>query len=109
MQNIQGIQIALDQEKIIQFCQRWKITEFALFGSVLRDDFRPNESDIDVLVSFDQEAHWTLFDLVEMEEEIQKIFDRKVDLISRRGIERSRNYLRRKAILDSAKVIYAAS
>ncbi|MEP0915622.1 nucleotidyltransferase family protein [Leptolyngbya sp. DQ-M1] len=108
MQNIKDIQIEIDQEKIIQFCQRWKITEFALFGSVLRDDFRPNDSDIDVLVSFDQEARWTLFDLVEMEEEIQKIFDRKVDLVSRRGIERSHNYLRRKAILGSAKVIYAA-
>lgn len=101
--------IAIDNEKIIQFCKRWKITEFALFGSVLRDDFRQDDSDIDVLVSFDQEARWTLFDLVDMENEIQQIFDRKVDLVSRRGIERSRNYLRRRAILDSAKVIYAVS
>lgn len=109
MQNTQGIQIAIDQEKIIQFCQRWKITEFALFGSVLRDDFRPDDSDIDVLVSFDQTAHWTLFDLVEMEDELKEIFSRKVDLVERRAIERSRNYLRRKAILETAKVIYAAA
>lgn len=102
-------QVAIDYEKIAAFCQRWKITELALFGSVLRDDFRPESSDIDVLVSFSQEAHWTLFDWVEMEEDIQTIFGRKVDLVSRRGIERSRNDLRRQAILNSARVIYAAT
>jgi uncharacterized protein len=67
MHNTAKIQISIDSEKITKFCQRWKITEFLLFGSVLRDDFRPDDSDIDVLVSFEQEAHWTLFDLVEME------------------------------------------
>ncbi len=111
MQNIQVVKtkVPINYEKIVEFCQRWKITEFALFGSVLRDDFCPDRSDIDVLVSFAQDAHWTLLDWVDMEEEIKKIFERDVDLISRRGIERSRNYLRRKAILNSAQVIYAAS
>jgi predicted nucleotidyltransferase len=111
MQDIQGMetQVPINYEKIVEFCQRWKITEFALFGSVLREDFRPDSSDIDILVSFAQDAHWTLFDWVDMEEEIRNIFERNVDLISRRGIERSRNYLRRQAILNSAKVIYAAS
>jgi uncharacterized protein len=102
-------QVSIDYEKIAKFCQRWKITELALFGSVLRDDFRPESSDIDVLVSFSQDAHWTLFDWVEMEEDIQTIFERKVDLVSRRGIERSRNHLRRQTILNSAQVIYAAT
>jgi predicted nucleotidyltransferase len=102
-------QIPIDYEKIAEFCQRWNITELALFGSVLRDDFQPESSDIDVLVSFAQDAHWTLFDLVDMEEDIQAIFQRKVDLVSRRGIERSQNHLRRQAILTSAKVIYAAA
>ncbi|QQE66892.1 hypothetical protein GFS31_35960 [Leptolyngbya sp. BL0902] len=102
-------QIPIDYEKISEFCQRWNITELALFGSVLRDDFQPENSDIDVLVSFTQDAHWTLFDLVDMEEDIQAIFQRKVDLVSRRGIERSQNHLRRQAILTSAKVIYAAA
>jgi len=111
MQNIQVVktQIPIDYGKVAEFCQRWKATEFALFGSVLRDDFRLDSSDIDVLVSFAQDAHWTLLDWVDMEEDAKKIFGREVDLVSRRGIERSRNYLRRKAILDSAQVIYAAS
>ena len=111
MQNRQTIkaQIPIDYEKIVEFCQRWKITELALFGSVLRDDFQPESSDIDVLVSFAQDAHWTLFDLVDIEEDLQTIFQRKVDLVSRRGIERSQNPLRRQAILNSAQVIYAAA
>lgn len=103
-----SVRIPIDHEKIADFCQRWKITEFALFGSVLRDDFRPN-SDVDVLVTFDADSHWTLFDLVHMEWELEAMFGREVDLVSRRGIERSRNYLRRKAILSSAEVIYVAS
>jgi predicted nucleotidyltransferase len=102
-------QIPINYDKIVAFCQKWKITELALFGSVIRDDFHPDSSDIDVLVSFAQDAHWTLFDLVEMEEDVQKTFQRKVDLISRRGIERSQNHLRRQAILNSAQVIYATS
>ncbi len=100
--------INLPKTKIIDYCRRWKITEFALFGSVLRDDFRP-ESDIDVLVSFSNDAQWTLFDQVDMQDELKAIFGREVDLVSKRGIERSRNALRRKAILNSAEVIYAKS
>lgn len=98
--------ILIDQEKIAKFCRRWKITEFALFGSVLRDDFRP-DSDVDVLVTFAPDAEWSLFDDVNMEEELSGIFDRKVDLISRRTVERSDNWIRRKAILSTAEPIYA--
>lgn len=103
---VKNIEIPID--KIEDFCQRWKITEFAFFGSVLRDDFRP-DSDIDVLVAFSPDARWTLFNHVDMQDELEVIFERKVDLVSKRGIERSRNYIRRKAILSSAEVIYAAS
>jgi uncharacterized protein len=99
--------IDLSEEQVKQFCDRWQITEFALFGSVLRDDFHP-ESDIDILVTFAPETHHTLFDLVRMENELKEIFKRDVDLVSRRGIERSLNYLRRHEILSSAQVIYAA-
>jgi uncharacterized protein len=99
--------IPIDRDKIAEFCRRWKITEFALFGSVLRDDFRP-DSDVDVLVTFAPDAEWGLFDMVDMQDELEKIFGRKVDLVSRRGIEASRNYLRRKAILSSAEVIHVA-
>ncbi len=99
--------IAVDSENISQFCERWKITELALFGSVLREDFSP-ESDVDVLVTFEPEAHWTLLDLVDMEEQLKGILGREVDLISRRGVEASRNYIRREAILASAEPIYVS-
>lgn len=99
--------ISLHKEKIADFCRRWQIVELALFGSVLRDDFGPH-SDVDVLVRFDAEAHHTLFDMVRMQEQLKAIFGREVDLISRRGIESSRNYLRRKAILESAEVVYGS-
>jgi predicted nucleotidyltransferase len=100
-------QIEVPRERLAEFCRRWQITELALFGSVLRDDFR-SDSDVDVLVRFSPEARHTLLDMVRMEEELKVIFGREVDLVSRRGIESSRNYLRRKAILSSAEVIYAS-
>lgn len=93
------------KDRIADFCRRWKITEFALFGSVLRDDFQP-DSDVDVLVNFAEDARWSLFDLVSMQEELSVIFGREVDLVSRRGIEHSRNPIRREAILSSAEVVY---
>ena len=96
--------IAIPAEGIAAFCERWQVTEMALFGSVLRDDFGP-DSDIDVLVSFDQAARHTLFDMVRMEEELKALFGREVDLVSRRGIERSSNQLRREAVLETAETI----
>ena len=93
--------------EIADFCERWQVTEFALFGSALRVDFGP-DSDVDVLVSFDENAKHTLFDMSRMAEELEAMFGRRVDIVSRRGIEMSRNYLRRKMILESAEVIYAA-
>jgi uncharacterized protein len=100
------IKINIPRAKIAEFCKRWNVSEFAIFGSALSADFRP-DSDVDVLVSFDPRAHVTLFDMVHMQEELKTIFGREVDLISKRGVETSRNYLRRKAILDSAQVIHA--
>lgn len=99
--------IQIPKEKISEFCKRWNITEFALFGSVLRDDFNAN-SDIDALVTFAPESHTTLFDLGTMQEELQEIFGRAVDVVSKKGIESSRNYIRRKAILSSAEIINVA-
>ena len=99
--------IAIPADGIAAFCERWQVTELALFGSVLRDDFGP-DSDIDVLVAFREEARHTLFDMVHMEEELKALFGREVDLVSRRGIERSRNHLRRRAVLESVETIYAA-
>ncbi len=99
--------IALPAGTLANFCQRHGIQKLSAFGSVLREDFGP-DSDVDVLVEFVPDARRTLFDLLHMQDELKGLFGRKVDLVSRRGLESSRNYLRRKAILDSAEVIYAA-
>ena len=99
------IAINLPKEKIIKFCERWQLAEFALFGSVLRDDF-DSDSDIDVMVKFELNAHPTFSSLEAMEAELQNIFHRDIDLITREGIENSRNYLRRQQILNSLIVIY---
>ncbi len=97
----------LDRERIADFCRRWKIRELSLFGSVLRDDFRP-DSDVDVLVTFEDDARVGLFAHVQMEEELASIVGRKVDLVSRRAIERSENWIRRRAILDGAVPYHVA-
>ncbi len=102
-----GVKIDLDREGIADFCRRWKIVELALFGSVLRDDFG-SESDVDVLVSFSPAARWSLLDIVRMERELADMFDRKVDLVERRAVERSENYIRRRAVLSSLEPIYVA-
>lgn len=107
MQAEPKLQIELPMDSIRDYCARWKITEFAVFGSVLRDDFRP-DSDIDVLVTFAPDAKWSLFDIVDAENELKAIFGRDVDLVMRRAIEESRNFIRRKSILNSAVVVYAA-
>ena len=96
-------QILIPQEKIRDFCRRWKIVEFGLFGSVLREDFH-HDSDIDVLVTFSPDAHHSLFDLARMEEELGVLFGRKVDLVEKAAI---RNPFRRHAILKSLEVVYA--
>lgn len=96
--------IDLPKEKIAEFCRQWKITEFALFGSVLRDDFRP-DSDIDVLVTFADDCGHSLFDLVQMQEQLKTILAHKVDLVEKAGL---RNPFRRHNILNNMEVIYAA-
>lgn len=99
--------IELPMGQIADFCRKWKITEFSLFGSVLRDDFGP-ESDIDVLVTFAADAQWG-WEIVDMHDELRAIFGRDVDLLTKRAIEQSRNPYRKEAILGSAEVIYAAA
>jgi len=99
--------IEIPQKEITEFCRRWYIDELSIFGSALRADFRP-DSDIDVLVRFAPEAQWSLFDMMRMEEELKEIFGREVDLVERSAVERSRNYVRRKAILSNLEAIYAA-
>lgn len=99
------LRIVLPREKIAAFCRKWKVREFSVFGSVLRDDFRP-DSDIDVMVDFEPGTRHGLFDLVSMTDELKAIFGRDVDLLTRRSVEQSPNYIRRKAILSSTEVLY---
>ena len=101
------VRIALPTEALERFCRRWQIDELALFGSVLRDDFGA-DSDIDVLVTFAPGSERSVDDLIAMQEEVEAVFGRRVDLVNRRAVEESRNYLRRRAILRSAKTIYVA-
>src|SRR5215471_12314769 len=96
--------LQIPEDRIADFCQRWKIREFALFGSVLRQDFRP-ESDIDVLVSFAPDAAWRFYDLMDMKEELEALFGRRVDLVEKHLVENSENYIRRKHILGNMETI----
>jgi hypothetical protein len=93
----------LDRNQIAGFCRKWKIKEFSLFGSALREGFR-RDSDVDVLVSFADETAWSLYDWVDMIEELKAIFGREVDLVEKSGL---RNPFRRHRILTTRKVIYA--
>jgi len=98
------LRIQVEPERIANFCRKWKIAELALFGSALREDFRP-DSDVDVLVVFHDDAAWDLFDWVDMIEELKGIFGRDVDLVDKTAI---RNPFRRHHILTHHEVIYAA-
>jgi predicted nucleotidyltransferase len=96
--------LAIDRRLIDQFSRRWRVKELALFGSALREDFGP-ESDVDVLVSFESDAPWTLWDLSRMRAELTEIFGREVDLLEKEGLK---NPFLRRAILPTKRVIYAA-
>lgn len=101
------IQIDVPKERLAVFCRKWKIIELALFGSVLREDFRP-DSDVDVLVMFSADSDWGIEQLLDMKEELELLFGRPVDLVEKRLVEESRNYIRRKHILSHMETVYAA-
>jgi predicted nucleotidyltransferase len=101
------IQIDVPKERLAVFCRKWKIIELALFGSVLREDFRP-DSDVDVLVMFSTDSDWGIEQLLDMKEELELLFGRPVDLVEKRLVEESRNYIRRKHILSHMETVYAA-
>jgi len=94
----------IPRESIEAFCRRWKVTEFSLFGSALREDFGP-ESDVDVLVRFEAGAAWSLFDLVDMQEELAGLFGRPVHLVEAEAL---RNPFRRDEIMRTREVLYAS-
>ena len=97
-------QVQLDREVLASFCRKWLIRELSIFGSALRDDFEP-ESDLDFLVSFEPDASWDLFDVVEMKGEMETLFGRPVDIVEKEAL---RNPWRKYEILRTRKVLYAA-
>ena len=98
-----GIHIDISKGRIEVFCRQNHICSFAFFGSVLRSDFGP-DSDIDVLIEFEEGQEPSLLDLVRMENELSELFGQKVDLVERKAVEKSQNYIRRRHILESVEV-----
>jgi predicted nucleotidyltransferase len=96
--------INIPTERIAEFCRKWRIRRFSLFGSVLREDFG-RDSDVDVLVSFQPDSTWDLLDMVDMRDELIALFGREVDLVEEEGL---RNPFRRSSILSTRQVVYAA-
>jgi len=96
--------LEIPREAIAGFCRKWRVKQLAIFGSALRDDFGP-ESDVDVLVELQPNHGLNLYDWVDMIEELQAIFGRKVDLVAKGGL---RNPFRRREILRTAEVVYAS-
>jgi predicted nucleotidyltransferase len=98
--------IPIPDEKIESFCRKWGVKRFELFGSVLRNDFDPERSDVDVMLTLTENRTYTLFDIVHMEEELADLFQRKVHVTERSTVEESENYIRRKSILSGSQLVY---
>ena len=96
--------LKIDNNSLNTLCRKWKIKELALFGSVLRDDFKP-DSDVDLTVTFHENTHWGLWDIYALRDELQVLFGRDVDLVEPDGII---NPIRRRNILNNRQVLYAA-
>ncbi len=99
--------LGLTSEQLVAFCVRHQVAELALFGSILRDDFH-SDSDIDILVTYQLYAQRGLIEKVTMKEELEALVNRRVDLVSKKAIEKSRNWIRRQNILSSFETIYVA-
>ena len=100
-----SLAVELPNDSLKAFCEKWKIRELAVFGSALRDDFH-TDSGVDFLASFADDARWSLWDVIGAEQELAAIMGRPVDLVERRTVEQSENWIRRNNILQSARVIY---
>jgi len=97
--------IDLPDDRIAEFCARWHVTELALLGSGVRGELGP-DSDLDILATFSPEAEWSLLDSVRMEQELEQLLGRKVDLLTGRSVEQSQNWILRREILSTAEAIY---
>lgn len=102
-----SINLGVEPKKIADFCRKWKISRLSAFGSIVRGELKA-ESDIDLLVTFSNDADWTMFDHFNMEEELSHILGREVDIVNIRALEENKNPIYQKEILNSARQIYAA-
>jgi predicted nucleotidyltransferase len=96
--------IFLDYNDVVSLCKRYYITEMSIFGSSIRDDFT-QDSDIDILVSFEQNSEITLFEIIELEKEFSRIINREVDIVEKESLK---NPIRKNKILSTREIIYAA-
>lgn len=100
-----SLQLAVDRAKVAEFCRKWRVKELSVFGSALRqDDFGPG-SDVDVLVELQPDHGLSLYDWVDMIDELRAILGREVDLVAKGGLK---NPFRRREILRTAEVVYAS-
>jgi uncharacterized protein len=102
------LKLSLPTEKIAAFCRRWRISRLEVFGSVLREDFRP-DSDVDLVATYAPAAHWSLLDRVRMKLELESMLGCNVDLLNRRALEKAGNRQRAAEILTQAQLLYAES
>lgn len=99
--------LRISDEELRELCRKWRIHRLELFGSARTGQLRP-DSDIDLLAEFETGERWSLMDLARAEVEFAALFGRRVDLVDKSSLQRSSNWIRRDAILQSAQVIYAA-
>lgn len=98
------LRIEIPHKEIETFCKNWRVKELSIFGSALREDFGP-KSDVDILVELQPDHGLSLYDWIDMIDELRTLFQREVDLVAKGGL---RNPFRRQEILRTAEVVYAA-
>ncbi len=99
--------IKIPEDRLSEICKKYLVKELAVFGSALRNDFNKG-SDVDLLIEFKPEAKISLFDLIDLKEDFEELFGREVDVVTKNAINRSHNQIRKKAILENNRTIYAA-
>jgi len=104
IEKLQKNGVLLDFNDVIRLCKKYYIIELSIFGSSIRDDFTQN-SDVDILVSFEQNSKITLFDIMELEKEFSQLLKREVDIVEKESLK---NPIRKNKILATREVIYAA-
>jgi len=96
--------LEINENKVKEIASSYKILELYIFGSALRQDFN-DKSDIDLLIKLSKDSGYSIFELIEIKEKFEKLFNRKIDLVELEGL---RNPYRKEEILKTAKMIYAA-